>query len=154
MFDRGQFQREYAGFAEMYYQTNFGFNAFAGGCAERMRTALQRCAAAGQTRVVIYGAGTHTRACAEALMQPTVEIVGIIDDNPEMIGTRLWGYPVISLAQAESLKPNAVVLSSNSMEEALARKARAMENVGAAIVRLYQQPLDRTVNERGLMPTA
>lgn len=139
-FDRDRFLREYTGTAEMYYQCRFGFNTFAGGAADRMSRALQQCEARGQSRVVIYGAGTHTRACAEALVNPPVEILAIVDDDSRLVGTRLWNFPIVTPEAAIAMRPGAVVLSSNSMEQALARKAAPFERAGAEIVHLYRTP--------------
>ena len=55
---------------------------------ESVRRALLNAAMLGKTRVAIYGAGTHTRAVGEALMEPGVEIVCLIDDDARRHGAR------------------------------------------------------------------
>ena len=139
-FDVKRFEREYPGTAEMLYQTRFGFNSFAGSVADRMKRALSACAERGHTRVVIYGAGTHTRACVDALIAPPVNVLAIVDDDPRMCGSKLWNYPVVNMERALAMSPDAVVLSSNSMESTLARNAAPLEAGGAQIVRLYTSP--------------
>ncbi|MEO0482158.1 MAG: hypothetical protein AAF138_00875 [Planctomycetota bacterium] len=91
----------------------------------------------GAKRVALYGAGTHTRAIGEALMDPEVEIVAIIDDDARRSGERMWGYPVVTRAQAIELKPDAVLLSANSIEEQLWQNSADLRSAGIRVARLY-----------------
>lgn len=137
VYDPGVFQRESRGLAEMYWLTRYGFAAGKGSPQERLHAALESCAARGLRRVAIYGGGTHTRAAAMCLMRPPVEIVAIIDDGPALRGSRMWNYPVVTGAEASALALDAVVLSSNSMEDELARAAEPLARAGVEVVRLY-----------------
>lgn len=107
------------------------------GWVRAARRELLACAAMGLTRVALYGAGTHTRALGEVLMEPGVEIVGIIDDDPRRAGTRLWGYTIISPDDALSLGLDAIVLSANSIEDVLWAKTARHREAGIRVVRLY-----------------
>lgn len=138
-FDHAWFAREYRGIAEAYWMTRYGASGLAGTCEARMREALQACAARGHKAVAIYGAGTHTRSLGAALLQPPVRVVCIIDDDRSLRGKRLWNYPVVSVADALTLGLDAVILSSNSMEETLARAAEPLSLQGAEIIRLYSE---------------
>jgi len=136
-FDHDLFRREYRSIAESYWITRYGLGAAAPEAARRMRAALQRLARAGKRRVALYGAGTHTRAMGGALMQPPVEIVCLIDDDPRLAGERLWNYPIVGRDAARTLGLDAVVLSSNSREEELREAAAALASDGVEIVPLY-----------------
>jgi hypothetical protein len=107
-----------------------------------IRAALQSCAERSLTRVALYGAGTHTRALAEALRDPPVEILCIIDDHPPtpaVSGTtpRLWGYPILTPGEALALPLDAVILSANSMEDRLWEAAAPFRERAIPVLRLY-----------------
>lgn len=103
----------------------------------RARGAIEACADRGYRRVALYGAGTHTRALGPLLMQPRVEIVCIIDDNASLHGTKLWGFPIVSLEAAAALRPDAVIISANSIEEKLWANAAPLREAGIPVIRLY-----------------
>jgi hypothetical protein len=136
-FDAARFEREYRGLAEMAWVMQYGIGGLAPACEKRLRAGLERCAAAGCARVALYGAGTHTRALGTALMEPPANIVCIIDDDPRRRGGRLWGYPIVTPADALAMGVDAVVISSNSMEEEIADRCGPFEARGAMVVRLY-----------------
>lgn len=108
-----------------------------GDWCDAVRGALVRCAAMGHRRVAIYGAGTHTRSVGDALLEPPVEILGLIDDDVRRHGQRLWGYPILGREEALALGVDAVVISANSIEELLWERAAVFRAQGVATLRLY-----------------
>lgn len=106
-----------------------------------MARALERCAQAGRRRVAIYGAGLHTRRVASALADAPVEVVAVIDDDPTRQGGRLWGLPILSAEQALAMRPSAVVLSSDTREDDLWRRAEVFRTHGVCVERLYGDAL-------------
>lgn len=141
-FDAARFEREYRGFAEICWITKYGLGSLAASGERRLRAALDRCAAAGRTTVALYGAGTHTRAIGSSLMEPPVRIRCIIDDNAELHGRSLWGFPIVSVAQALTMNLDAVVLSSNSMEDKLRAAAQPLARAGVEIISLYENAVE------------
>jgi hypothetical protein len=140
-FDRELFRREYTRRAEKHWASRYAPKASAGPdpAGVRMAEAMEACAAEGRTRVMVYGAGKHTHRLGEALMSPPVEVVGIIDDNPALAGRSLWGFPIVSGASASGLRPDAIVVSSDTIEARLAEAAEAIAGpIGARVVRLYE----------------
>jgi hypothetical protein len=109
----------------------------AGTWAQAVRRELLSCAALGMKRVAIYGAGTHTRAVGEVLMEPDVEIAAIIDDDARRHGTRLWGYPIVSPDAALTLNLDAIILSANSVEDLLWERTARHRDAGIRVIRLY-----------------
>ncbi len=105
--------------------------------AESMRRALVNCEAMGHRRIGLYGGGTHTRGVGDALMEPGVEIVCVIDDDSRRHGDRMWGFPIVSLDQALSLDLDAVVISANSIEDRLWERAALIRERGISVIRLY-----------------
>lgn len=102
-----------------------------------VQRALLQCASRGLTRVGIYGGGTHTRAVGDALMEPSVEIVCIIDDDTRRHGQRMWGYEIVSRERAIELDLHAVVISANSIEDRLWENADQFRQQGITTLRLY-----------------
>jgi len=136
--DLDVFRREYDGKAEQLWSERHAGDAN-NEASDRMARALALCAQRGLWRVAIYGAGQHTRRTGSALCTPPVEIVCVIDDDSERIGTRLWNYPIISMRGAieQTHAIDAVVLSSDSMEDRLRDGASRLAAKGIAIVGLY-----------------
>lgn len=106
---------------------------FSSGCLLRM---VMRLRAAGVGRIALYGAGRHTRRLGEALAG-TPEVVGIVDDRAgEGVSAQLWGFPVVGPREFPRLGAQAVIVSSDEHQEAMA--ARAAEWAGPTpVVRLY-----------------
>lgn len=106
-----------------------------------VQRALLSCASRGLTRVGIYGAGTHTRAVGDALMEPSVEIMCIIDDDTRRHGQRMWGYEIVSRERALDLDLDAVVISANSIEDRLWENADLFRQQGITTLRLYAESI-------------
>jgi len=87
--------------------------------------------------VVIHGVGRHTRQLAELLADPPCTIVGFTDDDPKSHGSTLFNWPVVAPADAASLGPDAVLISS-AMHEATVYERRALyESQGLTVHRVY-----------------
>jgi len=106
---------------------------------EAMRRALITCSNLGHQRIGIYGGGTHTRAIGDALREPGPEIICIIDDDARRHNDSMWGFPIVSRAQAISLGVDAVVISANSIEDQLWNNATDFRERGIPVMRLYGQ---------------
>lgn len=104
---------------------------------EAIRRTLIHCATVGHRRIAIYGGGTHTRAVGDALMEPGVEIVCIIDDDTRRHGDTMWGYKIVSPERALTLDLDAVIISANSIEDTLWERAAPMRERGIDTLRIY-----------------
>ena len=138
-FDLEFFQKNYTGRAQRNWNSFFA-PQYPPEAERRMSEALNACARAGQKNVVIFGAGRHTHRLANALRSTPVCVLGIVDDNPALQGTRLWNYPIMATADALRLRPQAVILSSDSAEEKLAVAAGPFAAAGIAVIHLYSKP--------------
>lgn len=119
---------------------------------ESVRRALVRCASLGHRRVGIYGAGTHTRGVGDALMEPNVEVVCIIDDDARRHGQRMWGYEITSRERALELDLQAVVISANSIEDRLWESADVFRQRGITTLRLYGSNGEQEMLDTGQLP--
>lgn len=144
-FDDGLFDREYDRRAEGHWMARYGGELVTAEPERRLRDALQTCAREGVERVAIIGAGSHTQGAARALMQPPIEVVCIVDDDPSLAGTTLWRYPVVSRAEFDASTVDAVVLSSRSCEAHLASLSQVWAERGVRIVALYGTEVPRAM---------
>lgn len=111
----------------------------------RMRAKLEELASAGASRVLLYGAGRHTAKVGEVLANTPVEIVGIIDDDRGGQGQRLWNWPILSREEAVASGADAVVISSDSVEQYIYEAyAGALTSRDIAVHRLYGATEDET----------
>jgi hypothetical protein len=105
--------------------------------ATALSAGLHRCAVQGHKRVGIYGFGLHTQVAGWALCEPACEVVCIIDDNASNHGRHPWGIPIVSQESAMHMRLDAVVLSANSVEDALWQRTTPMRTAGIHVERLY-----------------
>ena len=102
----------------------------------RLHAALERLAGADCRRVGVYGAGMHTRSCPRSFEHPAVCLVCVIDDGDFSAAT-LWGRPIVPVVEALRLKLDAVVLSSDTVEDRLWAAAEPLREAGVRVERLY-----------------
>jgi len=99
--------------------------------------AMDALAQQGVRRVVLYGAGLHTRRLERELVNIPVEIVGVIDDNEELHGRHLGRFRIHHPDEVAELGAEAVILSSDQNEESLWRRCDRFERLGIPVRRLY-----------------
>ena len=103
---------------------------------DRMQRAARDAVAAGCRRIAIYGAGRHTRRAA-GVFEQGLPIVGLIDDDPPPRG-EAFGLPVVPMERAlPELKPDAVLLSSDTWEERLWHRSAPLRAAGVRVLPLY-----------------
>lgn len=78
----------------------------------------------GARRVYFYGAGETGQVCAKVAAEiPQLDIIGFIDDNPEVHNKMIAGYPVIPLTTALQQPFDKIVVSvfrdSNTLRQKL-----------------------------------
>lgn len=80
-----------------------------------------------RNRIVIIGAGGHAQVVADCLWrmadsQPTIQVVGYLDDNPSNYGKMILGRPVLgALARLPEVEHEAILIAigSNSVRRQL-----------------------------------
>ncbi|MFH1416770.1 MAG: radical SAM protein [Planctomycetota bacterium] len=116
--------------------------------AVRMNNAMVQLAADGVRRVALYGAGRHTRRLKDHLNHPPVEIVGLIDDDASLHGKHLGRFRIHHPDDVANLGVEAVILSSDEVEEQLWARRGRFDREGIVVRRLYGPtlPADTTVS--------
>lgn len=108
--------------------------------ARRMTTqTLKAWRAADQRPVVVFGAGRHTRKIMPALIDSPVEIAGILDDDPELVGRRIGRWNVCATEQIRSMKDvGAILVSSDMRQEELLLRLTPLVDEGYRLLTIYQ----------------
>lgn len=140
VFDESELLQNEQGAAEWRWNRAYSAHAQSSAPARRLGAALQSCAERGLSRIAVYGTGSHTERAAHALARPPVEVVCLLDDNAELHGTRMWGFPIRDPKDVDGV--DAIVFSSDGFEEKMHDSVRDLEARGIALVRLYD---DQTV---------
>lgn len=114
--------------------------------AERLLAdALQRLGRRGASRIVLYGCGRHTARVARTIARFAApasrpRVVAIIDDAAGAPGgppPLFEGLPVLAPSQVGTLRPDAIVISSDEHERDMLPRARALRG-SPPVVALYQ----------------
>jgi len=115
----------------------------------RMTAALMELRLSGKRRIGLYGAGAHTRRL-RACFAASKDIIAIVDDRAGEVGSGagsgagggagppdvMFGVPVVTPVRAVELGLDALVMSSDEYEVAMAARARGWCG-GAQVVMLY-----------------
>ena len=139
MLDLGIIRTQYDGRAHDRYRTVLAPGALNDEATRRLADAFDRLAKEGARSIAVFGAGQHTHRAERAFGESPVRISAIIDDDPARIGTRLFGSPIISAdeALARASDFDAIVLSSDAMEQRLLERAGPLARRGVRILTLY-----------------
>lgn len=106
------------------------------GAGDRVRSIIARAAAEGCNRIAVYGTGKHTRRIA-SIFDGSLPFVGLIDDQPPP-WEYMFGLPIVTIDQAaESLRPDAVLLSSDAWEARMWTKTAELRRAGVRVIPLY-----------------
>lgn len=90
-------------------------------------------------KVLIHGAGAHTRALRAHIAAAGAQIVGVCDDDPELAGREVAGLPVIEPKCAGAAGATDVVISSWLHEESIWARREVFERQGLRVHRLYAE---------------
>jgi len=87
-------------------------------------------------RVVLYGAGQHTKNILELADFQQVNVVGLVDGDPQKQGKVFNGYQVFRRQDMLDLRPDAILISSYAHQNEIADSLRA-EFPAESIFTLY-----------------
>jgi hypothetical protein len=101
----------------------------------RLGAAMRRAMEAGASRIAVYGAGLHTQRALPMLIDH-LPIVGVIDDRAS--GGTVAELPIVRPDEATArLACDAVVLSSDTVEDALWAASAGLRAAGVPVYRVY-----------------
>lgn len=102
------------------------------------RVARALVALAGR-RIIVHGAGQHTRSLLDALLGGPAVVVAFADDDRQRHGTTLAGLPVIDPADAAAHGAGDVLISTHLHEREVWSRRGVYERRGLAVHRLYAE---------------
>jgi FlaA1/EpsC-like NDP-sugar epimerase len=63
-------------------------------------------------RVVFYGVGDEMEIAYSTLQGSEMKLVGILDEDVETQGIKVFGHKVVSPKEVKNLKPDAILIST------------------------------------------
>lgn len=72
----------------------------------------------------VFGAGGHAKVVLSTLMANNLKVMGIFDDNPDLVGKKILGIPVLGplpLSRSYKIKKAVMGIGSNKVRQKLAR---------------------------------
>ena len=97
---------------------------------------LKRLADEGVRRVVLFGAGETGELAIAAAADAGMQIAGIVDNDAAKQGRLIGSVTVGAPATIETLRPDAVVITSYGHGDEIEAQVRPMEAKGIRIVRV------------------
>jgi predicted transcriptional regulator len=100
-------------------------------------------------RVVLFGTGNLAQLAFHALELAGVKILGVCDDNPEMIGKDFCGREVVNPSQIRFLAPDAVVIADSVRPEEICHNLDSLRSYGIDLIRLDLQRESHSSSQSG-----
>lgn len=98
---------------------------------------LRGLANGGVRRLVLFGAAETGEMAAMAARESGIEIVGMTDNDPVKHGREVGGVRVSPPAEIETMRPDAVLITSHGHADEIQEQLRPLEARGIRILRLY-----------------
>lgn len=98
-------------------------------------------------RVVLYGTGHLAQLAFHALELSGVRVIGVCDDNPELIGGDFCGREVVSPSQVRFMAPDAVIITDTPRTDEILENLGSLLHQGIELIRL-DNPLEAKNDSR------
>mgnify|MGYP006278590677 CR=1 FL=1 len=110
------------------------FQLFSAGKAELAEMLRDYQARYGIERLVFYSAGEVTELLLHPLQETSMELVAIVDDDPNKQGRRMFGYPIIAGASIAAYQPDAIVITTFRYRDEIHQTLDALDLPGVRII--------------------
>lgn len=121
---------------------------------EQIRARIMSRAQTALHRVVLYGSGHFAQLAFHALELAGVNVLGVCDDNPAMLGREFCGREVLSPAQIRFIAPDAVIIADSLRTEEIHANLSYLSNHGIAVIRLDNASQAPILPPNALQPAA
>ncbi|MBP1622865.1 MAG: putative transcriptional regulator [Acidobacteria bacterium] len=105
-------------------------------------------------RVILFGSGHTAQLVFHALELSNVNILGICDDDLDLIGNDFCGREVMSPSQVRFLSPDAVIVARAPQTEEVCRSLESLADRGIKIIRLDGQSVSRGAGNQAAVEQA
>lgn len=103
---------------------------------ERVREMILSQAQCDLRRIVLYGSGDLAELAFHALESADVNIVGVCDDDPSMIGRDWCGREMLNPYQIRFIAPDSVVIASSVRTDEIYSGLSYLQSRGIRLIRL------------------
>jgi len=111
------------------------FQMFQSGKEELAQVLREHQRRYGLQRVLFYSAGQVTEVLIQALSETTLELLAVVDDDPQKRGTPFYGYPVIGPEDILRYEPDAVLITTFRYRRKILERLRPL-NLRAQGIRI------------------
>jgi predicted transcriptional regulator len=108
---------------------------------EHVLARIMGCAPAGLRRIILFGSGHMAQLVFHALELANVSILGVCDDDLDLIGSDFCGRDVMSFSQARFLSPDAVIVARAPQTEDVYRDLASLADRDIKVIHLDGQAL-------------
>jgi DNA-binding MarR family transcriptional regulator len=121
-----------------------------GQAKERVRNLIASQVHEKLQRVVLHGTGTLAELAFHALESAAVDIVGVCDDNPSVVGREWCGREVLNANQVRFIAPDAVIIASPGRTDEVYSSLKGLIQRGIRLICLdgngsHAAPLENTL---------
>jgi predicted transcriptional regulator len=121
---------------ELFFDVSREIIQFYGHMKSEFRRRLEEHRERGIRRVVLFGAAETGELVCTASRETSIEVVGIVDNDPAKQGRVLCGLTVAPPRDIPAMKPDAVLITSFGHMDEIHAQLKPMEERGLRIVRL------------------
>ena len=111
---------------------------------EQVLARIMSEAPAGLQRVILFGSGHTAQLAFHALELSKVNILGVCDDDLDLIGSDFCGREVMSPSQVRFLSPDAVIVARAPQTEEVYRGLESLSDRGIKIIRVDGNAVSRS----------
>lgn len=90
----------------------------------------------GVKKVLFYGAGETGEVAIHAIKSFDIMIMGIVDDDVELLGKDFYGHKIVSYEEIEGLKPDAIIITSFNYQDEIYSRLERFIAKGIKILRI------------------
>lgn len=88
----------------------------------------------GIRKIVLYPAGEVTELVIHAVHETPLNVVGVLDDDPNKQGESLFGFPMIARSSIEELDVEGILITTFRYRDILRGKVRDLEEQGVKVM--------------------
>jgi predicted transcriptional regulator len=103
---------------------------------EHIRSRIMNQANSVLQRVVLYGSGHLAQLAFHALELSGVSVLGVCDDDPNMIGKDFCGRKIVYTSQIRFMAPDAVITAEIPKSDEILRDLNSLSRQGIELIRL------------------
>ena len=85
-------------------------------------------------RLMFYSAGEVTELLLHPLQDTAMDLVAIVDDNPDRQRTKLFGYPIVARDAILEYRPDAVMITTFRYRDEIREALSQMDRSGIAVI--------------------